>query len=320
MNIKELSPKDVEAFKELSMTYGTIFNSLNWLSIFGNKVTIYGIYNRGNNLVGGFTAYKERQFGLSIYRNPPFTPSIGPFIKIDNVKPVSIMHCWKDVLACLAEFLSNRYSIITISLDRNISDMQPFIWKKFKVVPGYTYLIPLGSSLDKIWNNLSNERRKNINKARNDGLYVNKTTNYEIIKTLYSKTFLRQDKKINELYVNKILFDFANNQNSFAFVTYRDKDPIACSFCIHDRYTAYYLIGGYDTEKKHHGAGTLSMWEAIKYAQGLGLGYFDFEGSMVPQIERYFREFGGHLIPYFTINKARLPIEILLKFFKRELF
>ena len=62
------------------------------------------------------------------------------------------------------------------------------------------------------------------------------------------------------------------------------------------------------------------MWEAIKFAKKLGIKYFDFEGSMVPQIERYFRGFGGKLTPYYRINKAKLPLEILLKFYRRELF
>ena len=45
-----------------------------------------------------------------------------------------------------------------------------------------------------------------------------------------------------------------------------------------------------DSKNKHHGAGALSMWGAIKCAKDLGIKYFDFEGSMVAQIERYFRE------------------------------
>jgi hypothetical protein len=52
----------------------------------------------------------------------------------------------------------------------------------------------------------------------------------------------------------------------------------------------------------------------------LGLRAFDFEGSVVPAIERHFRGFGGTLTPYFRVNKAWLPIEMVLKFFKRRLF
>jgi lipid II:glycine glycyltransferase (peptidoglycan interpeptide bridge formation enzyme) len=167
---------------------------------------------------------------------------------------------------------------------------------------------------------MSNERRKNINKSLKDGLHVKKIDDYEVIKSLAMKTFLRQDMGINEFYLDKVLFEFANNKNSYAFGTFMNDKPIACTFCVYDKNTAYYLIGGYDNKNKHHGAGALSMWEAIKFAKKTGLKNYDFEGSMEQQIERYFRGFGGQITPYYRINKAKLPLEILLKFYKRELF
>jgi hypothetical protein len=64
----------------------------------------------------------------------------------------------------------------------------------------------------------------------------------------------------------------------------------------------------------------MSMVEAIRHARDLGLQTFDFEGSAIPPVEAYFRGFGGKLTPYFRVNKAWLPIEMVLKFFKRRLF
>ncbi|MDI6740189.1 MAG: GNAT family N-acetyltransferase, partial [Candidatus Edwardsbacteria bacterium] len=95
---------------------------------------------------------------------------------------------------------------------------------------------------------------------------------------------------------------------------------IAATFCIHDATTAYYLLGGYDHASKHRGAGAAALWAAIGHAKGIGLKRFDFEGSMVPQIERYFRGFGGTQTLYLTINKAALPLEMLLKITRRQTF
>jgi len=47
---------------------------------------------------------------------------------------------------------------------------------------------------------------------------------------------------------------------------------------------------------------------------------FDFEGSNVPSIERYFRGFGGTLTPYIGVHKAWLPVEMALKLRYRNLF
>lgn len=321
MKLRELTRADMQEYNNLSSEVGTIFNTLEWGVIYQEKIQYYGIYNEGEKLIGGFSIYKEKKYGLSIYRNLPFTPGIGPFLKVEAQNPVSIMDTWKDVISIMAAFMENLpYSIISFSIDRHVIDTQPFIWKKFKVVPGYTYIMDLTLSIDDIWKRMSNDRRKNIKRGQNDSLTVEQINDFEIIKYLVLKTFSRQQKKTNEHYLDKILFKFATNENSFAFLTVKDKKPIACVFCIYDKNTAYYLLGGYDHEDKHHGAGALSMWEAIKYSKEKRLRYFDFEGSMVPRIERYFRGFGGQLTPYYRINKAKLPIEMLLKFFKRELF
>lgn len=321
MEIKELSDGDEPKYDELALSYGSIFNTIEWTNIFGNSVSRYGIYNKGNELIGGFITYKEKRFGLSFYRNPPFTQTIGPFLKIEARNPVRVMDTWKKALTLMIGLIEElNYSIFSITLNKNIIDMQPFFWRKFKVIPVCTYILCLNISLENIWEKMSSERRKSINKALKDELSVKKITDYEIISSLVIKTFTRQRKAVNEFYLNKILFEFANNKNSFAFATFNNYDPIACSFCVYDRDTAYYILGGYDCENRHHGAGALSMWEAIKYAKFLELKKFDFEGSMVPQIERYFRGFGGQLTPYYCVNKAKLPIEMLMKFLKRELF
>lgn len=321
MLIRKVTDNEKPEYDKLVKQYGTIFNSTDWLKMFGDKVRICGIYDKGDNLIGGFTIHEEKKFGLRIFRNPPFTSTIGPFLKIDAKNPVAVMGTWKEALSSMAEFIENLpRSVVSVCLNKNVVDTQPFTWKKFKVTPGYTYLLDLSKSIDDIWTEMSAERRNDLNKAIRDGLIVKQVENFEIVKSLVLKTFLRQKLTVKRYYLDKILFEFSSDANSFAFTTYKEDNPIAVSFCVCDKETAYYLLGGYDYERKHHGAGALATWEAVKYAQQLGLKYFDFEGSMVPQIERYFRGFGGQLTPYYRINKAKLPLEMLLKFFRRELF
>lgn len=322
MKIKEIvSAADKEKYSELAKKLGNIFNSLEWLDIFSDKVKFFGIYEDDGKLVGGFPLFKEKKFGLNIYQNPPFSPSIGPIMQVDAQNQVAIMDKWKEVLKLVAELIDSLpYSIVLLSLDKKIVDTQPFIWRKFKINPCYTYVLDLNKSIEEIQKEMSKERRNDISKALKDSLISKKVNDVKEVKLLINKTFLRQNKKIKEYYLDKILFNFSNDSNSYAFVTFEGEKPIAASFCIYDRDTAYYLLGGYDDKSKHHGAGALAMWEAIKYAKELGIKYFDFEGSMVPQIEKYFRGFGGKLTPYYKISKARLFIEIILKFFKRGTF
>ena len=54
MKIEKLTDKNRESYEEIAISEGTIFDRLSWLKIFNDKVKIYGIYNKGDNLIGGF--------------------------------------------------------------------------------------------------------------------------------------------------------------------------------------------------------------------------------------------------------------------------
>ena len=321
MKIRSLTNSEKADYNELALNCGTVFNTIEWLELFGDKVQIYGIYDKGDNLIGGFHLYREKRFGFTLYRNPMFTPNIGPFLQIKAKNHVSVMNTWKKALGLVAGFLDKLpCSVLTVTLDKSIVDTQPFFWKAFKVVPGYTYLLNLAESVETIQKNMSAERRNDIKKATKDGLVAKQISDFKIAKSLVLRTLARQQVSVSEQYLDKILFSFANENNSIAFVCFDDKTPIATAFCVLDNKMAYYILGGYDERQRHHGAGALAVWESIKYSQEIGLQYFDFEGSMVPQIEKYFRGFGGQLTPYYRVNKAKLHLEVLLKFVKRELF
>jgi hypothetical protein len=133
-------------------------------------------------------------------------------------------------------------------------------------------------------------------------------------------TFARQGKRLDKNAVDEILFGYADEGNSYAFTAHCEGRAIAACFVVHDQRTAYYLMGGYDERAGHHAAGPAAMFAAIRHAREMGLETFDFEGSVIPPIERYFRGFGGRLTPYLTVNRAWLPIEMLLKLRKRTLF
>jgi lipid II:glycine glycyltransferase (peptidoglycan interpeptide bridge formation enzyme) len=113
---------------------------------------------------------------------------------------------------------------------------------------------------------------------------------------------------------------FSNETNSFSFEAKKHNQLLGVVFCIFDQHSCYYLLGGVDKSAGISGVNNLLVQKSIEKAQQLGCKIFDFEGSMLKGVEKFFRSFGPRLVPYYTVNKAKLPIEILLKFKKRELF
>ena len=322
MKIHCLGSSELEIYDVLARKDGTLFNCLDWLALFGDNVQILGIFEDGGEMVGGLSFYIDRRFGLTIVRNIPFTPNCGPFLALKAQNPVAILEMRRKVLECVVQYLEKENpAIVRLGLDQRIFDALPFFWNDFKVIPAYTYRLNLSISIEQIKKNMSSERRKNITKAGRDGLTVSRTNDMIVVKKLCLATFNRQKMKINQFYLDAILFKYSNGLNSYAFTTCNaEAIPIATCFVVHDSTTAYYLIGGYSADLGHHGAGALAMFEAIKHAKEIGIKIFDFEGSVVPAIERYFRGFGGELTPYYTVNKAWLALEVAMKFIKRNIF
>jgi lipid II:glycine glycyltransferase (peptidoglycan interpeptide bridge formation enzyme) len=72
----------------------------------------------------------------------------------------------------------------------------------------------------------------------------------------------------------------------------------------------YYLFGGMDEAYGDSGAKSLLFWKAINMASEKNL-TFNFEGSMIPGVERFFRSFGGELTPVYYIYKRKFPFNLI---------
>lgn len=321
MKIKEINIQE-EAYNKLTTEIGGVFNRKEWLSIYNEKLKVLGVYDKSNQLIGVFNLYIEKVKGLIHLKNPPYSPTISLVYYNPTKNPAKKYSFDKSILSLIENYLSSiNYAISTITFPIENTDMQPFIWEEYKVIPNYTYQFNLKSfTKENISNNFSPERRNDIKKAFKDGVECKITYDYKVVKEMVQHTFDRKEKAIQEKLIDNILFKFADKSNSFAFISYLNETPIAASFIIYDNHTAYYLLGGYDPNNKHQGAGAMAVKNAILHSMDLNLSVFDFEGSMLPEVEKYFRAFGGEMKTMFTVNKAKLPIELILKLFKRNTF
>ena len=326
MIIKELSIENYDEYQNVNQICGTVFTSIEWLKNFFPNIKIFGIYSKSNKLIGGFAVYVEKKFIFKLVKNPPLTPYPLLFVKNEAKKISSFQTYNKQIMRVISSFLRNKFpkDIIYLSFHHQFFDLQPFIWNGYKVTPRYTYILNLSEDIESLRKQMSSERRNDISKAIRDGLQSKSIDNLkgkEVALALIEDTFRRQGKKIDLSVIKRVIFNFLSEENSFGFITYDSQGtPLSVSICIYDRETAYYILGGYNSKRKHHGAGALSLWHCILEAKRRNLKFFDFEGSMVPNIERFFRGFGGKITPYFTVVKAPYMVECIAKFFKRSVF
>ena len=78
----------------------------------------------------------------------------------------------------------------------------------------------------------------------------------------------------------------------------------AALLLVWDKHSAYYLIGGSDSNYRNSEAMSLLMWKAIEKAS-LMVDNFDFEGTMLESVERFIRGFGGEQTPYYQLVKSK---------------
>lgn len=294
----------------------SLFSSELWLDKFDSKkVYALGVFNKNNELIGSLILYKHKRMQLfDQFGSLFFTPNCDIYLKDETQNPSRKITFRKKVYQAILDYVKlNKINNISIVFPSSEIDMQEFIWKKFNVSPKYTYELDLNKTEDELFQSMSTERRKNINKAQENGIIAKLVTNKEEVKQLIVGNFSKRNVNFNRLILDKIL-NASSDRHCLSIVAYNNEDcAIAISFCVFDKTKAYYLFGGYDETKKHEGGGTLAMWEAIKIMKAKKVQIFDLEGSMIKPIEKYFRGFGGKLTPYFEVRKTSKLLKIGLQ-------
>lgn len=314
--LKEIGRENYEEWNKLvkESKEGSIFHKPVWLNSTGLNFLLVGCYTGDQLRGGGAFTFKERgPYNQSYIKNGPLTPYTGPIFENQEGKRVTTISNKKKMNEKISNYINRKYKRINITLSPFCKDIQPFIWDDFASKVTYTYILNL-DDLDKVWNRMDSSTRRDIRKAKKDGLEVKKTDNFETTMKLVRKTFDRQDMSIEHFEDTAWRYykELKNKNLCKSFITYDYKGrPIASVFIIWDEKRSYYLLGGYDPEHGHHGGTSMAMWEAIQYTSNvLELSQFDFEGSMIKSIEKYFRKFGGQIYPKYGLIK-KSPIEII---------
>lgn len=290
--------------------------------MYGKELVTIGIYKDEHQMIGGFYYLKTKKLGFNFIKLPPYTPHCGLFFQSDSKNRSSANSFSKEIMQEVCDYFSSLKSALTIlAFPVNVVDLQAFIWSKYKVIPNYTYQITLQQSLDEIRSNFDPKNRNAINKAIKEEVIttVNPVSKPDILK-FFTENLSATGANIYEGTLKKIMLEFADDSNSFCFSATKNNELLGMVFCIYDKRACYYLLGGINKKAGIQGINNLLVQKSIERAKELNCEVFDFEGSMLKGVEKFFRSFGPELLPYFTVNKASLPLELLLKFKKRELF
>jgi hypothetical protein len=259
---------------------------------------------RGGQVVARLPYVVHRRHWHQVLTKPPLTPVLGPWLAASTAKGPQRLRLEKDYIEELVGQLP-RCGHYTMACHPSVRNVLPFFWAGFELRVRYTYVLPDLSDPDRLWDGMMTNIRGDVRKARKSVVIRDDLDLHEFL-TVYAKTFQRQGRQVPISLavlerVDEVLQQRPARRMLFA-VDARDRVH-AAMYLVWDSRCAYYLLGGGDPELRSSGATSLLVWTAIQFASSVTRS-FDFEGSMLEPVERFFRAFGAEQTPYYELRKT----------------
>ncbi|MHC8367857.1 GNAT family N-acetyltransferase [Pseudomonas sp. ZT5P21] len=296
-----------------------VFSQAWWLdAVAGDAWDVVLLENDGV-ITASLPFVTRERFGLKVIGQPVLTPNLGPWLRVSSARNARRLGQEKNLLQALynqlpafAQYSQNWYCERTNWL--------PLYWMGYEQSTRYTYRLEKLDDLKTVWDGFDTNIRTDIRKAENKfGIQIHSEISIESFLTLNKKVFSRQsmDLPYGEDVVLGIHAAATGQQAGQLFVAVDDQGRHhAGVYIIWDSNSAYYLLGGGDPDLRNSGATSLCMWYAIQFAATVTK-KFDFEGSMIEPVERFFRGFGATQTPYSVISKTNSKIVKTVQFLRK---
>ena len=300
-----------------------IFSRDWWLdAVAGAENWDVGVIERGDKIVAALPYVIRKHRGFTLLTQPPLTQTLGPWLRESGAKYAKRLGQEKDLLEALIAALPN-YHHFSQNWHHAQTNWLPFYWQGFSQTTRYTYRLPDLTNEKVLWAGFQENIRGDIRKAQNRcQLQVRTDITVDDFLRLNQQVFERQGKGLPySMDLVRRLDRACHDRNARRIFIAEDEkgQQHAGVYLIWDENSAYYLMGGGDPALRNSGATSLCMWEAIRFAATVTKS-FDFEGSMIEPVERFFRAFGAIQTLYFSVSKtpSRLlkSYQVLRKFLR----
>ena len=199
---------------------------------------------RGDELKARLPYVVDRRMGLTLFRQSPLTPSLGPWVSPSEGKYASQLARQKELyMDLIAQLPVHDY--FSQNFHCSVENWLPFYWKGFQQTTRYTYVIENLTHLDHVWSEFQENIRREIRKA-SKRLRVH--SDYEIDKFLdvHELTFKRQGLLLpySREFVHRI--DTACSARSARKIFFAEDGGgriHAAAYIVWDERCAYYLMG-----------------------------------------------------------------------------
>lgn len=274
------------------------------------------IVEEKNQIIAVLPYFIKKKYGFHYTTMPHFVKFMGPFFA--NELTLSEQH---DVMEKLILQLP-KVDAFTQNFYYNIINWLPFYWNDYQQTTRYSYQLEL-TDLNQVFNNINRKRRRYIEKAEEQHLQVLLNNDAALFYKVNKMSFDRQRIKIPYTFEQFKQHDealAAHDARQIFFAKDTEGRVHSAVYLIWDARSSYFHIAGDDPDWRNSGAGIFLIWEVIKYTkEKLNLNTFDFEGSMIQNVEYIRRQFGARQVPYFTISKYNSSLLQFIRTIRRKI-
>jgi len=231
----------------------------------------------------------KQNFFLKKITQPPFCQQLGVFSNL-NIQQKTL----KKFTSCFLSYKPKLYNF-------NSSNIMDEIISESKIEKD-NYELNLSKSYQEIYNDYSKNLKRNIAKAKKSGLKV--LNNIETDDFIMMKKDTKLHKVSSKMFLTmKNLIDNICFRNlGKLYGVYHGDDLIATAFFVEESNRIVHLFSASTKLGKEIGAISFLFDYIIKKNEKSNL-IFDFEGSMIVGVAKFFKSFGANLIKYSSFQK-----------------
>ena len=298
------NPAEWDSFVDHS-PQGCIFCKSWWLEAVAPDAWQVVVVRGSQGILAGMPFATARVHGGLEIRMPQLTQTLGPLFAQPTGDKYTVnlsteMELLKRLIDSLPPFRQMKQNC-----HYRFMNWLPYYWASFSQTTRYTYILDNLTNIGQVWDGMESTTRGKIRKAEKSGIRIVETQDIDQFLILNRKTFERQGKGLPypvELVHRLDRVCATHNARRIYLAQDEQGRTHSALYVVFDQTCMYNLMQGGDPDLRSSGANLLAMWHSIQFASTVTQRY-DFEGSMLPNVEPVFRSFGSVQKPYFVLSK-----------------
>jgi hypothetical protein len=238
----------------------------------------------------------KKKYGVSYLSQPPFCQQLG-----------IIGQCSPQIQLAFLDKAKQLYPFAEISLNFENTDGQGTSCNNFIL-----HLLP---SYDVISSGYSNDLKKNLQRCRQFSLQYVKGGKVEECISLYKKTYGERFPQVREEHYRGLLEFCKKHSDNYTIREVRSGEKLlSAALCLTDARRIYFLMSTTLPEGRNQEANHFLVDNIIREFSGRAI-TLDFEGSDIPGIAAFYKNFGAVNQPYPKVswNRLRWPWSMFKK-------